>query len=194
MSGVAPDASSSVSEETAGQEAAAQQAAARQAAAQQAWALDDNDRAVLRRLITDLRRLLGLARSNDAIIAVGEALEAVEKVRDGEGVEGDFALLVGVQDGNEAFNEGWFVRLGLAPDAIALDKLSTTYTVENGLDRHITSYAVLKPTGGFDDAGVAQWLSELNELRRWSTAEIRSERVPYWSLRLQAAIEGGTGA
>jgi hypothetical protein len=181
MSGVAPDVSSRVSEE----------AVAHDGVAQQAWALNDNDRAVLRRLITDLRRLLALAKSNDAIIAVGEALEAMEKVRDGEGVEGDFTLSVGVQDGNESFREGWYVRLGLSPDAIALDKLSTTYTVENGLDRHITSYAVLKPAGGFDDAGVAAWLSELNELRRWSTAEIRSERVPYWALRLQAAIEGG---
>jgi hypothetical protein len=52
---------------------------------------------------------------------------------------------------------------------------------------------VLGPGGGFDGAGVAAWLAELNELRRWSTAEIHSERVPYWSLRLQAAIEGGTG-
>lgn len=161
-------------------------------AGHEAWSLDDNDRAVLRRLITDLRRLLALARSNDEIIAVGEALEAVEKIRDGGGVEGDLTLSVGVRDGNESFNEGWFVRMGLSPDAIALDKLSTTYTVEMGLDRHITAYAVLKPTGGFDGDGVGQWLSELNELRRWSTAEIRSERVPYWSLRLQAAIEGGT--
>ena len=145
---------------------------------QEAWSLGDNDLALLRRLITDLRRLLALAKSNDEIMAVGEMVEAVEKVRDGEGVEEVLTLSVGVQDGNEAFSEGWFVRLGLSPDAIILDKLNTTYTAEMGLDRHTTSYAVLKPSGGFDDAGVGAWLAELNELRRWSTAEIHSERVP----------------
>ena len=36
----------------------------------------------------------------------------------------------------------------------------------------------LRLMGGFDDAGVVAWLTELNELRRWSTAEIHSERVP----------------
>jgi hypothetical protein len=154
--------------------------AARIAAAvsQQPWSLGENDLALLRRLITDLRRLLSLATSNDEIMAVGETVEAVERVRDGEGVEEILTLSVGVRDGNESFSEGWFVRLGLSPDAIILDKLNTTYTAEIGHDRHTTSYAVLKSTGGFDDAGVLAWLTELNELRRWSTAEIQSERVP----------------
>jgi hypothetical protein len=145
---------------------------------QEAWSLDDSDRAVLRRLITDLRRLLSLAKTNDQIMAVGEAVDAVEKVRDGEGVEAVLTLSVGVQDGNETFSEGWFVRLGLSPAAIVLDKLNTTFSVEMGLDRHTTGYTVLKPGGGFDEAGVAAWLAELNELRRWSTAEIHGERVP----------------
>ena len=145
---------------------------------QPAWSLDDNDLALLRRLITDLRRLLALAKSNAEIMAVGETVEAVERVRDGEGVAEVLTLSVGVQDGNESFSEGWFVRLGLSPDAIVLDKLNTTYSAEMGHDRHTTSYAVLKSSGGFDDAGVLAWLTELNDLRRWSTAEIHSERVP----------------
>jgi hypothetical protein len=142
------------------------------------WSLGDDDRALLRRLLTDLRRLLALAKSNDDIMAVGEVVEAVEKVRDGEGLDGVITLSVGVEDGNASFSEGWFVRLALSPDAIVLDKLNTTYTVEMGLDRHTTSYAVLRPGGGFDDTGVAAWLSELNELRRWTTARIQCERVP----------------
>jgi hypothetical protein len=145
---------------------------------QQVWSLDGNDRALLRRLLTDLRRLLTLAKSNDEIMAVGEVMAAVEKVRNGKGVDGVISLSVGIEDGNASFSEGWFVRLGLSPDAIVFDKLNTTYTVEMGLDRHTTSYAVLRPGGGFDDTGVAAWLTELNELRRWSTAQIRCERVP----------------
>jgi hypothetical protein len=70
------------------------------------------------------------------------------------------------------------MRLGLRPDAIVLDKLNTTYMVETGLERHTTKYAVLKPSGGFDEAGIAAWLAEVNELRRWSTAEIHSESGP----------------
>jgi len=145
---------------------------------QGAWSLLDNDLALLRRLITDLRRLLSLAKSNDEIVAVGEMVMALENVRDGDGIEAVLSLSVGVQDGNDTFSEGWFVRLALSPDAIVLDKLNTTYTVEMGVERHTTGYAVLKPSGAFDDAGVAAWLAELNELRRWSTAEIQSERLP----------------
>jgi hypothetical protein len=144
----------------------------------QGWSLDDNDRALLRRLLTDLRRLLALAKSNADIMAVGEVVEAVESIRNGEGVDGVITLSVGVEDGNASFSEGWFVRLGLSPEAIVLDKLNTTYTVEMGLDRQVTSFAVLQPGGGFDDTGVDAWLSELNELRRWSTAQIQCERVP----------------
>ena len=139
------------------------------------WSLDDNDRALLRRLVTDLRRLLSLAKANKEIMAVGEAVDAVEKVRDGEGFEAGLTLSVRVQDGNETFNEARFLRLGLRPEAIVLDKLNTTYMVETGHDRHTTSFAVLKPSGGFDEAGITAWLAELNELRRWSTAEIHSE-------------------
>lgn len=150
----------------------------RMSVAEDVWLLTDGDRALLRQLITDLRRLLPLAKSNAELIALGEVVEAVEKVRDGAGVEAILTLSVGVQDGNDAFSEGWFVRLGISPDAIVLDKLNSTYTVEMGTDRHTTSFAVLKPSGGFDGAGVVAWLTELNELRRWSTAELHSERYP----------------
>jgi hypothetical protein len=146
--------------------------------AQEAWSLGDNDRVLLRRLITDLRRLAPLAKSNDQLAALGEVVEAVERVRDGGSVEQILTLSVGVQDGNDAFSEGWFVRLGLSPETIVLDKLNTTYTVEMGLTRFTAGYAALKPSGGFDDAGVAAWLAELNELRRWSTAELQCERYP----------------
>jgi hypothetical protein len=133
---------------------------------------------VLRRLTTELRRLLALAKANDEIIAVGEILEAVEQVRDGDGLEpAVLTLSVGIEDGNQTFSEGWFARLAVSPEAIVLDKLNTTYSVELGHDRHTTSYAVLTPAGAFDDTAVLAWLAELNELRRWSTALIRSERV-----------------
>ncbi len=147
-------------------------------AAQALWSLGDGDRAVLRQLITDLRRLLPLARSNEELIVLGDVISAVEKVRNGEGVEEILTLSVGVQDGNDSFNEGWFIRLGLSPEGIVLDKLNTTFTVEMGHDRVATSYAVLQPGGGFDNAGVASWLTQLNEMRRWSTAEITGERYP----------------
>jgi hypothetical protein len=142
------------------------------------WSLDDNDVALLGRLTTDLRRLLGLAKSNEAIIAVREIVAAVEKVRDGDDLApAVLTLSVGIEDGNETFSEGWFARLAVSPEAIVLDKLNTTFTVEMGHDRHTTSFAVLTPGGAFDDTCVLAWLAELNELRRWSTAVIRGERV-----------------
>jgi hypothetical protein len=138
------------------------------------WTLGEDDRALLRQLITILRRLLPLARSNGALIALGEALEAIERVRDGAGIEEPVALSMGVEDGDEDFNEGRFVRLRIAPDGIVLDKLSTTYTAEIGLDEVTTGYAVLTPSGGFDSAGVAAWIAELNDLRHWDTAELKA--------------------
>lgn len=143
-------------------------------APQGGWALGENDRALLRQLITVLRRLLPLARSNVGLIALGEVLEAIEKVRSGAGVEEPVALSVGVEDGDEAFNEGRFVRLRIAPDGIVLDKLSTTFTAEIGLDEVTTGYAVLTRSGGFDSAGVAAWIAEVNDLRHWDTAELKS--------------------
>jgi hypothetical protein len=145
---------------------------------QGAWSLDSNDLALLRRIIIDVRRLLAVAKSNEEVMAVSQMLKALESIRDGDGVEAVLTLSVGVQDGNPSFSEGWFVRLGLSPDALVLDKLNTTYTAEMGLERFTTSYAVFKPSGRFDDTGVGAWLAELNELRRWSTVEIHGERVP----------------
>jgi hypothetical protein len=139
--------------------------------AQGALSLSDNDRALL-------RRLLPLAKSNEELVALGEVVEAVETIRDGGVIEEILTLSVGVQDGNDAFNEGWFIRLGLSRDAIVLDKLNTTYTREMGLERITTSFAALNPGSSLDEAGVAGWLAELNELRRWSTAEITCERFP----------------
>jgi hypothetical protein len=138
------------------------------------WSLGEDDSALLRQLITVLRRLLPLARSNVGLIALGEALEAIEKVRGGAGIETPVALSVGVQDGTDEFNEGRFVRLRIAPDGIVLDKLSTTFTAEIGLDEVTTGYAVLEPSGGFDSAGVAAWIAEVNDLRHWDTAEIKT--------------------
>jgi hypothetical protein len=138
------------------------------------WSLGEDDRALLRQLITVLRRLLPLAKSTAGLIALGEALEAIEKVRDGAAIEQAAALSVGAQDGDDAFNEGWFVRLRIAPDGIVLDKLSTTYTAEIGLDEVTTSYAVLKPCGGFDGAGIAAWIAEINGMRRWDIAELKA--------------------
>ena len=138
------------------------------------WSLGEDDRALLRQLTAVLRRLLPLARSNVALIALGEALEAIERVRDGAGIEEPVALSVCVQDGDDEFNEGRFVRLRIAPGAVVLDKLSTTYTAEIGLDEVTTGYAVLTPSGGFDSAGVAAWIAEVNDLRHWDTAEIKT--------------------
>jgi hypothetical protein len=138
------------------------------------WSLGEDDSALLRQLITVLRRLLPLARSNVGLIALGEALEAIEKVRGGAGIEKPVALSVAVQDGTDEFNEGRFVRLRIARDGIVLDKLSTTFTAEIGLDEVTTGYAVLKPSGGFDSAGVAAWIAEVNDLRHWDTAEIKT--------------------
>jgi flavin-dependent dehydrogenase len=106
--------------------------------------------------------LLTLAQRAGAQVVRGVAVTGIEQAA---------ALSVGAQDGDDAFNEGWFVRLRIAPDGIVLDKPSTTYTAEIGLDEVTTSYAVLKPCGGFDGAGIAAWIAEINGMRRWDIAE-----------------------
>jgi hypothetical protein len=139
------------------------------------WSLSVDDRALLQEMIAALRSLLPLAKSNPELIALGGVLDAIEKVNDGATIKETAALLVGVQGGGEDFHEGWFVRVGIAPDAIVLDKLATTYSPEAGADRFTTSYAVLKPGGGFDGASVEAWLAELNDMRAWDAARIHAK-------------------
>jgi hypothetical protein len=137
------------------------------------WSLGDDDLAQLDRLIAELRSLLPLARSNAGLIALGEALEAIEKVRDGARVAEGAVLLLGVHEGDDEYNEGWYVRMRIAADGIVLDKLSTTYAVEIGSDQYATPFTVLEPGGRFDAAGVDAWLAELNDMRRWEAAEVK---------------------
>ena len=143
-------------------------------AADRGWSLSGDDRALLQEVIAALRSLLPLAKSNPELIALGYVLDAIEKVNDGAGIKETAALLVGVQGGDEEFHEGWFVRVGIAPDAIVLDKLATTYSPEVGADRFTTSYAVLKPGGGFDGTSIEAWLAELNDMRTWDAARIHA--------------------
>jgi hypothetical protein len=138
------------------------------------WSLGEEDLELLRRLIAVLRGLLPLARSTAGLIALGEALDAIERVRGGAGIKQAAAVAVGAQEGDDSFNEGWFVRLRIAPGGIVLDKLSTTYSAENGLDEVATGYAVLSPGGGFDGAGVAAWIDELEDMRRWDIVELKA--------------------
>ena len=139
------------------------------------WSLGEDDLELLRQLIAVLRGLLPLAKSTAGLIALGEVLDAIERVRDGAGVQQAAALSVGAQNGDDAFTEGWFVRLRIASDGIVLDRLSTTYTAEIGLDQATTSYAVLTPSGDFDGAGVAAWIDELDGMRRWDIAELKAD-------------------
>jgi hypothetical protein len=137
------------------------------------WALGEDERALLDRLIAELRGLLPLAKSNAGLIALGEVLEAVETARDGGRIEDSVALLVGVHDGDDEYNEGWYVRMRVFADGIVLDRLSTTCSVEIGPDQYTTDYAELKPGGGFDATSVDAWLAELADMRRWEAAEVK---------------------
>ena len=127
-------------------------------AADKGWSLSGDDRTLLQAVIAALRGLLPLAKSNPELIALATSSTRSKGQRRCRHW-GTAVLLVGAQGGDEEFHEGWFVRVGIAPDGIVLDKLATTYSPEAGADRFTTSYAVLKSGGGFDGASIEAWLA-----------------------------------
>ena len=146
------------------------------------WSLTEDDRDLLHSLAYALRRLTDLAVTGADLIAIGEALQAVEILLEGGRPEVDVGLDIGYRAGDAGFSEGVFAGFRINARVVVLDVTRTTGASDIGSDSSTTRYAVLRPRGRFDEEGVQRWSNELDailasgEPRCWRSATMFEDR------------------
>ena len=127
------------------------------------WTLQPEDQAAVDRLRDAIFRLASLARTGEDLIAIGEAVDALEKLLTGNEIEVNVRVDVGLRRGDETYEDGFLVCFQISKDGIELSTVATTYSSSVGSDHTSTKYAVLEPTGGSDVFQVDEWLEQLEE-------------------------------
>jgi hypothetical protein len=120
--------------------------------------------------------LIHLAKTGDDLIALGEALDAIERVLQEEAIEVNVGLSVGFRRGDEDLEEGLFVCFRINWEEIILGELNTTYSRAVGSDRYSRAYAELRPGERFDEVGFEDWLTLLEEVLTDDDARLQTER------------------
>jgi len=140
------------------------------------WSLTEDDRDLLHSLAYALRRLTDLAVTGADLIAIGEALQAVEILLEGGSPEVDVGLDIGYRAGDAGFSEGVFAGFRINGEEIVLDVTRASYSSDLGSDHSTTRYAVLRPRGRFDEEGVQRWTAELDSILASGAATLQAER------------------
>jgi hypothetical protein len=140
------------------------------------WPIRVEDVAPLERLVEAVRSLAPLAQRGNDLIAIGEACRAIEKILESQIVDVNVRVTVGFRHGDPEFMEGIFTGIRINANEIILDELNTTYSSDSGSDHFTRVYASLEPGGGFDESGIGDWISKLDELRKWDDAKLSVER------------------
>jgi len=140
------------------------------------WELDSEDRDRLTRLDSKLWQLTGLARSGGDLVALGEALNAIECLLRGDPIEINVGLMIGFRRGDADFEEGLFACFRINEEEVELWELNTTYSKDIGSDRSSRVFTVLRPQESFDAAGFEDWLDLLNEILKDDDAKLSTER------------------
>ena len=138
--------------------------------------LSDTKRDLLDAIARGLWELPRLARSGGDLIAIGEALEALEALGEGGEIEVAIDLDVGFRRGDRAFEEGLFICFQITEDEIVLNELHTTYTAETGSDWFTETYATLVPDRSFNDEGIHRWLEALDHTLAEDDVTLRATR------------------
>lgn len=128
------------------------------------WSPSDDDRHLLAGLIDAARAMSTKAVRGQGLIAAGEVWDALERIRDGEPIEVDTELTVGVRRGDRDAEEGIFVSIRVNADEIVLDRMTTSYSRAVGSDRETETIARLSPDEPFDDVAVEDWFEMLRAL------------------------------
>ena len=123
-----------------------------------------------------LWKLPRLARSGDDLIAIGEALGALQAMADGDEIEVAFDLDVGFRRGDRTSEDGLFTCFQITDDEIVLTELHTSYTTETGSDWFTETYAKLLPDRYFADEAIHRWLEALDHTLAEDDATLRATR------------------
>ena len=140
------------------------------------WMLRDDDRDLLRELVSRIAKLAPLACSGLHFIAIGEVWDAIENIIEGGSVEINTELTVGFRSGDSEFKEGLFVSIRVNSDEIVLDELNTTYSREVGSDHFTREYARFTVDGGFDGSGLWDWCNQLEEITSFDDCRLSVSR------------------
>jgi len=140
------------------------------------WELTDDDHMVLGAITGAVRGLISAANGGDDLIAIGEALEAIRCIHEGEGVEVNVGLTMGGRVGDENGEDGTFVGLRINCEEIILDEMTTTYRPEVGSDNSSSRFAELGQDGGFPGDLVDEWIERLHAVSAQEWADLTTER------------------
>ncbi len=118
--------------------------------------MNDQDSALLDRLIEVVRSFVPMATSSSALIAIGEAWESIQRMKKGDKIEVSVGLDVGFRQGDDEFEEGVFACLRVDDEGIDLSVLSTQYDKQVGSDHSTEDYARFGTEGEFDEFAVGE--------------------------------------
>ena len=138
--------------------------------------MNEQDAIVLNRLIEVVRGFVPMANSSSALIAIGEAWESIERMKEGDDIEVSVGLDVGFRRGDNEFEEGLFACFRVDYDGIDLSVLRTRYEKLVGSDHSTDDYARLGIEGEFDESAVEDWLTQLEEISGFEEAKLTVSR------------------
>lgn len=124
---------------------------------------DGKDAEVLHGLMEAVRAMVGRGRyQGQDLIAAGEALDALDRILEGEPIDVNVELTAGFTAGDRDFSEGRFLHLRVNENCISLDRSRTEYSADTGGDHHSERVVELFPQGRFPRGAVEDWLRELD--------------------------------
>jgi hypothetical protein len=106
------------------------------------------DQGELKRLLVCLRSLIPLANSGRDLVGIGQAIEAVETLKDGRRTERNLDVECGFRAGDSSFEEGLFATIYIREDSVGLDIMNTAYNKDVGSDHESKGFSF---PGQFDE-------------------------------------------
>ncbi len=126
--------------------------------------LSSDDKNILARLIAAVHATSSRANMGQTLIAVGEVWDALESIKEGEFIEINTELTLGVRHGERDFEEGLFLSIRVNGEEIVLGRTVTTYSREVGSDHETETIARLIPGESFDYEATEDWLEMIEIL------------------------------
>ena len=140
------------------------------------WTLTENDQGLLYHLAYALRRFTAFAEAGQDLIAIGEAIQAIELLLEGQLPEVIIRLDIGYRAGDADAAEGFFTGFRVDKHEIILDVTRTTYSSGIGSDWGTERCAVLRPRGGFPEEGVHRWTDALEAVLASGNPKLQASR------------------
>lgn len=137
------------------------------------WGMNDDDRDLLAHLLDSIYSFLSFAKSGNHLIAIGEVVDAIESLLNGDQIEINVGLIIGFERGDLDFKEGLFLSLRINDEELILDELNTSYLSSSGSDRYTVEYVYLTPESHINEVDLTRWLERLTEIQSYDDAKLK---------------------